>query len=616
MSDNDLNSSIEYREGFDQSIIDKILSETIKIKQTSFHPSSSIQSNINNDITPILDNNVSSVQDINQSIDIDEDEYNSFTISNDQNQLIQQFSDYSLDESTRNNILNKLLSLDSNILVDIISDHCSSFLDSEYTMLEDHLQTIANNTQLLFPLRLKCARCIKNNNLIIDILQQAILIHYDNRPKYSITIALIFDEAIKLLDHKDDVLIYEKEINQLMKQNTNSKDTLTITLLNNNEKHINDSISKNKLSDSSLDILTQIFIFCITDSYSTIFYSYKLLHRLSISSIDSNRLSSIIDSFILWNINHTHYSMMYHILSLQQLLKINLLSSQHLDSLLSIIKHKRYDLAYNDLGDAADFLLSIKIPTLLSYVKKGQDLLLDIDKEGVQGGIWSSKQTIHQVSSDIDSFINNILNDITPAKNISSIILDIINNNSSYFIHYDNLIDTISKSILRIEYDLSHYGTMKYSLHIIFSKIITYILHHTFSHSLQLRLIEELYEMSSTCTSGHILRLMNIFSGFEESTIRLDPSIEIKGIVFAKLQKYIQSLPIQHQELIYNAISENNDIEELLPSGEGANIRRNMFNIVLSMKNDLINDYVNQGLISTHKLEEIITNIVTSFFTA
>ena len=107
-----------------------------------------------------------------------------------------------------------------------------------------------------------------------------------------------------------------------------------------------------------------------------------------------------------------------------------------------------------------------------------------------------------------------------------------------YSEYYKSKSSKIDIAISRIYVDQATYKG--YSLLTIFLKMCKSIDQNTHKQELEKRLIEELEEMSGTCSSGHIIRLANVFNGFE---LELNVSIEeefrykFKHIIMKEIQK-------------------------------------------------------------------------------
>jgi len=121
------------------------------------------------------------------------------------------------------------------------------------------------------------------------------------------------------------------------------------------------------------------------------------------------------------------------------------------------------------------------------------------------------------------------------------------------------------------------------------------------SEELFKRFVEELYEMADTCSSGHLVRLANIFSGFDNTTV-IDVQDELKACIFTRLTKIINSKPDELSEQIYD------------------NVQSEMFMKLLSqdlvvLYNQLLIEYVDSGIISNSNYQESFRKYLTMFQT-
>ena len=83
----------------------------------------------------------------------------------------------------------------------------------------------------------------------------------------------------------------------------------------------------------------------------------------------------------------------------------------------------------------------------------------------------------------------------------------------------------------------------------ILQRVYVKIVDHLQYTELFRRLEEECIEMAETCSRGHLIRLMNVFSGFEDTTITIDPLIELKSLVHKRVQVYMETLKDQYEKI-------------------------------------------------------------------
>jgi hypothetical protein len=87
----------------------------------------------------------------------------------------------------------------------------------------------------------------------------------------------------------------------------------------------------------------------------------------------------------------------------------------------------------------------------------------------------------------------------------------------------------INLSLNRIEMDRALYSKFNSTLVNILIKVWTYITGHEHEIEMRKRLLQELEEMSGTCSSGYASRLINVISGFGEFSIRISWGDQIKA---------------------------------------------------------------------------------------
>ena len=81
--------------------------------------------------------------------------------------------------------------------------------------------------------------------------------------------------------------------------------------------------------------------------------------------------------------------------------------------------------------------------------------------------------------------------------------------------------EKIKLSLNRIDVDRILYSKYSQTLSNILLKVWTYASTHEYKDTIMLRLLEELYDMSGTCSSGFASRLINTVSGFGDFNIRI-----------------------------------------------------------------------------------------------
>lgn len=107
--------------------------------------------------------------------------------------------------------------------------------------------------------------------------------------------------------------------------------------------------------------------------------------------------------------------------------------------------------------------------------------------------------------------------------------------------------DAASESLERIVLDTAFYQghTMSYILQCVYS----YIQSSPHKTELENRFLEELVEMRGWCSTGHLVRLLNVFAGFDpELGLTIDFYTELKSALISRLNHHLQTLPQEQQE--------------------------------------------------------------------
>ena len=81
--------------------------------------------------------------------------------------------------------------------------------------------------------------------------------------------------------------------------------------------------------------------------------------------------------------------------------------------------------------------------------------------------------------------------------------------------------EKVKSALLRIELDRTVFKTVNHTLQSVLLHMYVYIQSHDCRDELQKRLVEELIDMSGTCSSGYISRLVNVLSGFGKHSLHI-----------------------------------------------------------------------------------------------
>jgi len=113
---------------------------------------------------------------------------------------------------------------------------------------------------------------------------------------------------------------------------------------------------------------------------------------------------------------------------------------------------------------------------------------------------------------------------------------------------HDERVDRISISLNRIYMDRALYSKYNCNLLYILLKVWTYLSSHKCEKEMRQRLLEELYEMSGTCSSGFAGRLVNVISGFGDFNLRISWRDQIVANFSGRLNHRARNITDKDQE--------------------------------------------------------------------
>jgi len=105
-----------------------------------------------------------------------------------------------------------------------------------------------------------------------------------------------------------------------------------------------------------------------------------------------------------------------------------------------------------------------------------------------------------------------------------------------------NYIDKVNISLNRIYLDRILYSKYNQTLLNILTKVATFIFTHERESELIIRLKEELYDMSGTCSTGFASRLINTLSGYNDFNIKISFSDQIVANFIGRVNKRLQTI--------------------------------------------------------------------------
>ena len=539
-------------------------------------------------------------------------------------ELAEDFTNPTYSKEEREVILEELEKRDKLLINEIINNLNSNYIFSNLSSTKVILSELLHSQKIKFPLRIQMIQTLSNNsknrnecfNYYIKILQSVIDLDIDYQKQYEVSYTLIFDVYRNILQDIDSPDISNQET-ILIIQTLGRKILCNVVL---NEE-----------------------------------FRYKLLQTIYKDTKISDKYKPELITIFLMNNKFSDYR--YYIYICQILNNLKQITKKELDYVYNLIPELK--LEHNGVADFADFFLSMD--DNFGYKEKAQRLLesISFDKNSIKT-FYNNAQNIHHIN--VEESINPFIEKLSEIEDVEIIInskeyktIPTIDDDKEYGEFLENLIieielksikllfpeesiKRIKSSITRFIFDNTIYSDYCMTLLQILIKSYQYIQMHEFKEELMLRMCEELVDMADTCTTGHIYRIVNIFSGYDIE-IRIPIEEEVKSCVFARMQKIIETKTDEEQEKIWENIGSSEEMsqkkkikintikegslkenefinqEELLSKEEDPEVI--FYNIlgknITELYDELKKEYVDQKLIDEQTLNIYVRKAITSF---
>ena len=292
---------------------------------------------------------------------------------------------------------------------------------------------------------------------------------------------------------------------------------------------------------------------------------------------------------------------MYRILSAQYLL-------QHCSELIERQEIELYlvsfaideELDYNLRADAADTLLSLGSE---ENAQTAREIIIALGQEkGVVRNIYENAQNVHNEEFEKSTmkgfeFISTIPimksgETIINFPYVEGKIKDCFNDElRKKDKRYNEQCEMIEVSLNRIEVDRTLFSKYNLTLKNILLKVWTYIQEHEFSEEMEIRLREELIDMSGTCATGFASRLLNVISGFGDFNFCISWEDQITANFTGRLNNKARNIlhewrePEYLQCIIENILKNDQDLKLKLIKNY---LARNFNIIIPEDRNDIL----------------------------
>ena len=373
-------------------------------------------------------------------------------------------------------------------------------------------------------------------------------------------------------------------------------------------------------------------------------YIIEIFKKICLSRLLSSRYVILASQFLLGSKKE--------LFTIEQKLEVE-------NIILSMCQDNKLD--YNLRADASDLLLTQSINEKTRQIALDTIILLGRNRGLLDLSIYDNKQNVHEVSIDesvkkaieyiasiqmetkdgvyinyndvckeiITEFCNN--NNLDTISNLNfddnlnkdsdnetyENTNDIDNDDYESYIYNDNInvkkkLELLKASLLRISLDRSLYNNFQ-KIESLFIKIWQIIKTHEYKDTLITRLIEELIDMSGTCSSGHVSRLINVLSGFEVNGKYMNLSMnykdEMTAVIMAKINKLISEIDDEKYQ--------NDILDELLWSSnfeKRFNFNKFFRENVIKIRDEMINEYVTEQKLMDIETFEINFRLILEKF--
>jgi len=254
------------------------------------------------------------------------------------------------------------------------------------------------------------------------------------------------------------------------------------------------------------------------------------------------------------------------------------------------VEHDENDISK---GVLYDFYLSLQQEEYTDYREKAQKWFLECEAKT----IYENTQNVHHVSTEMESFMDILMSVDMQNKTVQE-WYELYKRQPGF------AGELCSMALQRMSVDMSVYGKASLNLKQIFVRCMLYIGTRDVDEQelLQQRMKEELEDAAMTCSSGHLIRLMNVFSGLE-NFIKVDPFVELKACVAHRLQRAIEQLSENEQD----------EVQEALLNPSDPSMMNALYKTFSHIHDQLQREYVGQSLMTEQQFTEQYREAIIAF---
>lgn len=305
-------------------------------------------------------------------------------------------------------------------------------------------------------------------------------------------------------------------------------------------------------------------------------------------------------NYFFFNFEKFHSPLLYRILSAQYIITQFPVGTYDLDSvqnfLISTASDENTEINYR--AECADILDRTGYGTAKEIGTQIIITLGELYTDNKKKTIYTNAQNVHDhsITKQVIDTLRNLIKLTTTTRNSEEVyncVIEKCDNDKK---------DAIIETFQRILIDTARYEGLPMSeiMMLVWEKIAT----SENRIELEKRLIDEIYEMHKTCSTGHLSRLINVLSGFftDIKPIQISYKEQLRSNVFARYTACIRSLGSHEQEEIANEMTSENKpfITDFIFS--------------YSPNDELYEEFVEGGYMSREEFDEIFKKSENDFF--
>lgn len=315
--------------------------------------------------------------------------------------------------------------------------------------------------------------------------------------------------------------------------------------------------------------------------------------------------------YFFFNFEKFRSPLLYRILSAQYLLSQFPIGTYDIDTvqcfLIDIATDNNAEINYR--AECADILDRIGYGDAKEIGTRTIISLGELYTDNKKKTIYTNTQNVHDLSvtKQVIDTLRNLIKTTKTERNSE----EVYNSITDIKIHYDDpgsredlskKRDAVIEVFQRIVIDTSRYEGLPMSeiMMLVWEKIAT----SENRKELEKRLVDEMYEMHQTCSTGHLSRLINVLSGFysDIQPIKISYNEQLRSNIFARYTASIRSLGQHEQDNITDEMTSENkpSIDDLIFS--------------YSPREELQDEFVNGGYISLEDFNEVYLRSERDFF--